>query len=435
MPTVAVIGAGVIGLSCAWALRKQGADVLVLDPRAPGTACSAGNAGWIVPAMSGPIPAPGLVGTSLKWMLKRDSPLYIRPRVDPAFSAWLFRFWRNCRAQPYQAGLDAVASLNQRTMALFDELQADGVRFEMRCEGLLYAGLSQAAVTHAFEEVRLLERFGYQRPELLDGAGLRQLEPGLSRNVAGGFLVREERHVRPETLTAGLASWLAERDVDVRIGKAHAVIGAQRRGRGVRALVTRAGTVEADQFVLAAGAWSGPLARQLGCRLPVEAGKGYSVTVARDDAPLGRPIDLIEARVACTPFDGALRLAGTMELSGLNLRLAPERLAAIRHAGDQYLGDWRGGDEHAWVGMRPLTPDGLPLIGLLPGADNLYVATGHAMLGVTLAPATGEALARYMLGDVRASEAQLAPFDPGRFQRRQRRRTSRGGHETDKASV
>jgi D-amino-acid dehydrogenase len=283
--------------------------------------------------------------------------------------------------------------------------------------------------------VRLLERFGYQRPELLDGAELRRLEPGLSRNVAGGFLVREERHVRPETLTAGLASWLTERGVDIRIGKAHAVIDAQRRGRDVRALVTRAGAVEADQFVLAAGAWSGRLAHQLGCRLPVEAGKGYSVTVARDDAPLGRPVDMIEARVACTPFDGALRLAGTMELSGLNLRLAPERLAAIRRAGEQYLADWRGGEEHAWVGMRPLTPDGLPLIGLLPGADNLYVATGHAMLGVTLAPATGEALARHMLDDTRASETQLAPFDPGRFQRHQRRLAPRSGHEAYRVNV
>jgi D-amino-acid dehydrogenase len=425
----------VIGLSCAWALRRRGAEVLVLDPRAPGTACSAGNAGWIVPAMSGPIPAPGLVGTSLKWMLKRDSPLYIRPRVDPAFSAWLYRFWRNCRSAPYQAGLDAVASLNQRTMALFDALQADGVRFQMRHDGLLYAGLSRTAVAHALDEVRLLERFGYQRPELLDGAELRRLEPGLSRNVAGGFLVQEERHVRPETLTAGLASWLSERAVDMRIGKAHAVIGVQRHGRDVRALETRAGAVEADQFVLAAGAWTGALGQQLGCRLPVEAGKGYSVTVERDDAPLGRPVDMIEARVACTPFDGALRLAGTMELSGLNLRLAPERLAAIRGAGDQYLADWRGGDEHAWVGMRPLTPDGLPLIGLLPGADNLYVATGHAMLGVTLAPATGDALARYMLGDSSASGAQLTPFDPGRFQRQHRRRAPGNGHEAHLGNV
>jgi D-amino-acid dehydrogenase len=213
------------------------------------------------------------------------------------------------------------------------------------------------------------------------------------------------------------------------------VIDAQRRGRDVRALVTRAGAVEADQFVLAAGAWSGRLAHQLGCRLPVEAGKGYSVTVARDDAPLGRPVDMIEARVACTPFDGALRLAGTMELSGLNLRLAPERLAAIRRAGEQYLADWRGGEEHAWVGMRPLTPDGLPLIGLLPGADNLYVATGHAMLGVTLAPATGEALARHMLDDTRASVTQLAPFDPGRFQRQRRRLAPPGGNEAYRVNV
>jgi D-amino-acid dehydrogenase len=320
-------------------------------------------------------------------------------------------------------------------MALFDELQSDGVRFQMRRDGLLYAGLSLQAAAHALQEVRLLERFGYRRPELLDGPALRRLEPGLSHAVAGGFLVPEERHVRPETLTSGLADWLTERGVELRIGRPHAVIGVRRRGPLARALVTRAGDVEADQGVLAAGAWSGALAAQLGCRLPVEAGKGYSVTVARDDAPIGRPVDLIEARVACTPFDGALRLAGTMELSGRNLRVEPERLAAIRRAGDRYLADWRGANEQAWVGMRPLTPDGLPLIGLLPGSENVFVATGHAMLGVTLAPATGEALARRMLEDTRASELHLAPFDPSRFQHTRLWRGSRVARRMANASV
>ena len=421
MAKVAVIGAGVIGLSCAWALRKQGADVLVLDPRQPGTACSAGNAGWIVPAMSGPIPAPGLVGTSLKWMLRGDSPLYIKPRVDPAFSTWLLRFWRNCRAAPFAAGLDAVARLNSQTMQLFDALRTDGVAFEMHGAGLLYAGLHRTAVDHALEEVRLLARFGYQRPDVLSGADLRRLEPGLSNAVTGGFLVEEERHVRPETLTAGLADWLTERGVELRIGREHSVTGSNRSGRALRELQTRAGAIAVDQVVIAAGAWSGRLAARFGQRLPIEAGKGYSVTVARADAPLQRPVDFIEARVACSPFDGALRLAGTMELSGLNLRLAPERIAAIRRAGSRYLADWRDGDERPWVGMRPLTPDGLPLIGRLPGADNVYVATGHAMLGVTLAPATGAALARMMVDADSQVAAELAPFDPARFTRGERR--------------
>jgi D-amino-acid dehydrogenase len=149
--------------------------------------------------------------------------------------------------------------------------------------------------------------------------------------------------------------------------------------------------------------------------LPIEAGKGYSVTIEHPRRTVRRPLDLIEARLAVTPFRDGLRLAGTMELSGLNLRLEPRRVEAIRRAGDRYLGDWRGGTrEHVWVGMRPLTPDGLPAMGLAPGSDNVYVATGHQMLGVTLAPATGMALAELMLTG--HSDVDLRPFAPFRFQ-------------------
>lgn len=368
--------------------------------------------------MSAPIPAPGLVGTSLKWMTRRDSPLYIRPTLDPAFAAWIIRFWRNCRPGPYAAGLHAVAALNRRTMTLFDHLVADGVRFEMHADGLLFAGLHRSAVARALEEVWPLERIGYRRPELLSGDALRRLEPGLSSAVAGGFLVEEERHVRPESFASGLADWLRERGVALLSGPERAVVGLRRRGSELTALVTLAGDVPADAVVLAAGAWSGALGARLGFAIPVQAGKGYSVTVSRPVAALQRPVDLIEARVACTPFDGALRLAGTMELSGVNLRMRPERLAAIRRAGDRYLAGWHGAEERPWVGMRPLTPDGLPLLGRLPGTANGFVATGHAMLGVTLAPATAEALAQLVLTG--SSEANLAPFDPARFTRSMR---------------
>jgi D-amino-acid dehydrogenase len=412
MGRTVVIGAGVIGLACAYELRKRGADVLVLDRGPVGAGASAGNAGWVVPGISGPVPSPGLVGQSIRWMARRDSPLYIKPRVDPAFSRWLWHFWRNCRPGPYHAAIDAVAELNRRTMPLLDEWRAAGVRFEMHAAGLLFAGLSRAAVERAVEEVYLFERFGYQRPALLDTDGVRELEPGLSPQVAGGFLVAEERHVRPESLTAGLAATLEERGVEVRSGVE--VTQTEQRGTAVSYIVTNQGREPADQVVLAAGAWSGELARRFGSRLPIEAGKGYSITVDQPEQTIGRPLDLIEARVAGTPFDGALRLAGTMELSGLNLRIEPARVEAIRRAAMRYLG-WkpRGARELVWVGMRPLTPDGLPIIGRMPGVDNLYAATGHAMLGVTLAPSTAEALADQITTG--SASVDLAPFDPRRF--------------------
>lgn len=412
MAKVVVVGAGVVGLASAYELRRRGAQVAVVDLGQPGAGASAGNAGWVVPVISTPLPAPGLVATSLKWMLRPDSPLYIKPRADPAFSRWLWRFWRNCRSDLYLAGLDSLGRLNQRTMPLFDDLHANGVRFEMHEAGLLFVSLNAALLEHAQEEVAQLAAFGYTRPPLLSATQVRELEPGLAPEVAGGLLVEQERHVRPETLTAGLVAWLEERGVAIHAGVE--VLDLQRHDGQVTGVVTRDGTLAADQVLLAAGAWTGELARRLGFPLPIEAGKGYSITYERPDHQLRYPLDLIEARVAVTPFDDALRLAGTMELSGLNLRLEPARVEAIRRAGRRFLGAWaRGSRERVWVGMRPLTPDGLPVIGRLPGSENVYVNGGHQMLGVTLAPASGGAIAQLMLSG--ACDVDLAPFDPARF--------------------
>ncbi len=350
----------------------------------------------------------------MRWMLQRDSPLYIKPRLDPRFAGWLTSFWRNCDTETYNRGLHALSELNQQTMPLFDRWKAEGIDFEMHHAGLLFLGLSREAVEHAAADVELLERFGYRRPSIMSGNEVRELEPGLTAAVAGGFLVEEERHVRPEKLSAGLVSRLRGEGIEIRSGVD--VTGVDQSHREIRAVRTSAGSVAADRVVIAAGAWTGQVAKRFGFPLPIEAGKGYSVTIEQPRRTVGRPLDLIEAHVAVTPFDNGLRLAGTMELSGLNLRLEPRRVEAIRRAGDRYLGEWRGGRaERVWVGMRPLTPDGLPVIGRAPGSDNLYVAGGHQMLGITLAPSTGDALAKMIL-DEDVGEL-LRPFDPARFQR------------------
>jgi D-amino-acid dehydrogenase len=387
MTRVVVVGAGVIGLASAWALRKRGADVVVLERGLPGMGASAGNAGWIVPSMSTPLPAPGLVRTSLKWMLHNDSPLYIKPRFNPSFARWMWGFYRNCRPGPFEAGMNALVELNRRTFPMLDQMRADGVAFEMHSAGLLYVGLTRENVVNAHEHHAVLERYGYRLPPILDAVQVHALEPSLAPEVAGGFHLEDERHVRPESFTAGLVEWLTERGVEVRSGVE--VTGIERQGGGVRAVATNLGPIEADAVLLAAGAWSGAVAKRMGFALPMEAGKGYSITIDQPPLDVRHPLDMIEARAAITPFDGALRVAGTMELSGLNVKLLQPRVEAIRRAGRRYLAGWQdGGKEHVWVGMRPLSPDGLPIIGRVPGAGNLFAATGHQMLGVTLAPAT-----------------------------------------------
>jgi D-amino-acid dehydrogenase len=414
-----IVGAGIIGLACAFELLQRGEQVVLIDQGEPGAACSAGNAGWVVPAMSAPVPSPGLVGTSLRWMLRRDSPLYIRPRIDPKFALWLLRFWANCRPAPFHAGLSAVAEINRQTMEGFDRWRSEGLSFEMRQAGVIFAGLSARAVAAARADVERLTAFGYAKPESLSATELRALEPALSPGISGGFLVPDERLVRPESLTAALRDAALALGGEIRARTT--VTGFRRTGRRIDAVTTETGDVPAERVLLCAGAWSVTLARRCGTRLPVEAGKGYSLTIdlADDAVPITRPIDFIEARVACTPFAGALRLAGTMELSGLNLRLEPARVAPLRNAWQRYAGELPSGtSETAWVGMRPMTPDGLPLIGPLPGIENGWVATGHAMLGVTLAPNTASAISNAMLDS--QLDPRLAAFDPGRFHRKHR---------------
>jgi D-amino-acid dehydrogenase len=416
MSRVVVIGGGVIGLSTAYHAARHGHSVVILERGEPGMACSAGNMGWIVPSMSDPLPAPGVPSESLKWMLKRDSPLYIDPRFALTSPGWLWRFWRHCNPRDYARGLAAVAALNQRTFELYDQLEADGVRFEMRREGLLFAFLTANGLESTIASFARLTALGLSPVRRMSRDEVIAMEPALSPRVHGGAWVTEEGYVRPETLCAGLVVRLRELGCEIRSGVE--VTGAARNGAGrLVAVRTTAGEVAGDGFVIAAGAWSGRLARHFGFSLPVEAGKGYSVTITEPTARVSRPLYLHEPHVGLSPYRGALRIGGTMELSGLNTRLVPARIAAIRRAAAAYVPDCqRGGAQVEWTGMRPLTPDGLPAIGRAPGWDNLYLATGHAMLGVTLAAVTGLAVAELLTRGT--SSFDLSPFDPGRWGRR-----------------
>lgn len=410
-----VIGAGVIGLLAAHELVRRGEHVIVYDQGRPGAACSAGNAGWIVPSFSGPLPAPGLVAGTLGTLVNSANPFYVRPRLNLDLGRWLWEFWRHCNPRDYEAGYEAIVALNRGTMAGFDALEAAGVEFEMHRAGLLYVFLSDAGRGHHLDDLARLTRHGYAPPRELTGAEVRQREPGLSPAVIGGLLVEGERHVRPETLAGGLADRLTHMGAQVRSGIE--VTGVVRRGHEVRAVATPEGQAAADRVLVAAGAWSGLLARRIGFRLPLLPGNGYSITVCRPALRLGHALHLSEARLACSPFRGALRVAGTVEITSIATGINRVRIAAIRTAASRYLNNWaEGAGAVEWMGMRPFLPDGLPAIGRAPGFDNLYVAAGHGMLGITLAPATGAAIADLMVRG--RADVDLAPFDPGRFTRR-----------------
>jgi len=303
MGRLLVIGGGVIGLACAYQLRRRGERVTVLDRGVAGDACSSGNAGWIVPSFSGPLPAPGMVRASFQGMLSPGRPFYIRPRAGGEFAAWLWNFWRHSNPRTYHAGLEAVAAFNVNTMALFDALEADGVPFEMHRVWVLFTFLRTAAADHWLDDLNRMRAYGYGGLTRLTGDEVRDLEPWVAREVTAGLLVGQERHVRPETLTAGFVKRLSDLGVEMHSGVA--VTDFRRRAATVTAAVTPAGAVEADTFLIAAGVWSASLARRIGVRLPIQAGKGYSITVVNPVLRLQHAIQLGEAKIACSSFQPA----------------------------------------------------------------------------------------------------------------------------------
>jgi D-amino-acid dehydrogenase len=409
---VVVVGGGVVGLCCAHSLRRAGADVTILDRGECGQATSLGNGGWVTPVLSTPLPAPGVTRQALRWMLDPASPLLVRPRLDRAFLSWCWQFARHCTPGRFEAGARALLALNAPTLRLYDDLQAAGVEFEMHAAGLIVVALGDAYLEHEWEGLQELKRLGYPGPiDRLDASAVRELEPALNPKVAGGVHVHDERHVRPESLTAGLLRSLHESGATVRDGVD--VTGITRDGSGWK-VATSAGPIEADRVVVAAGIWSRPLLAGLGTTLPLEAAKGYSVTVPSNGLTARHALMFGEAKVAFTPFDGSVRFAGTLELAGEDLSLKPRRVGAIVKAASRYLDDFHADDAApAWAGLRQFLPDGLPVIGRVPTADGVYVATGHGMLGVTLAPATAHALTPLVLEDRLAPE--LEPLRADRF--------------------
>ena len=384
---VVVVGGGVVGLSCALALAQRGCDVTVLEGEAVGAGASQGNAGWVFPALAGPVPAPGVVSQALRWLGRPTSPLYLAPRPDPALLGWLLRFARHCTAQQFRAGLEATAELARGAFAAYDALAGAGVELQEHRDGLLFAYADDADLRHHLGELELCRPYGYA-PQVATGPDVGALEPSLGARVVAAALVEQERHVRPEQLCTALAEALGRAGGKVVEGTPVDAVVADASG-AVREVRAAGSAWEADAVVLSTGAALAGLLRPHGVRLPVQAGKGYSVDLAPAPIALRRPLYLHGARVALSPFDGMLRVAGTMELSGINTRLVPGRAEALLVAAREYLPALEGARGRAWVGMRPMLPDGLPVIGPVAARRGLFVAGGHAMLGVTLGPVTG----------------------------------------------
>jgi D-amino-acid dehydrogenase len=416
-PAIVVIGAGVIGICAAWFLARRGARVVVLEREGVAAGASEGNAGTISPGHP-PINRPGRVTQALRSLRDPLSPLFVAPRWDPALARWLWRFARHCGPEDVERGMSALAPLGQATPDLFDEvIETAGIDCDYRKDGYLEVFRTEAGLAAGRAEAELIARHGFS-PERLAGDAIREREPAFGPDVRGGWHHPEGSTVNPRRFVVGLAQACRARGVEIRTGADVAAVRVEAgRARGVE--LRDGQRIDAGAVLVATGAYGRGLLEGLGRGLPVQPAKGYHQD--RDPRregtpPLSTACLLGEGSVFCTPMDGFVRFAGTLEFSGLNHEIRRDRLAQLTRVAARYLeglGPAEPLDE--WVGLRPMTPDGLPAIGPVPGVEGLHVATGHGMLGLTFGPVTGKLVAETIV-DGRPS-VPLGPFDPGRFLR------------------
>ena len=443
-----VVGGGVIGLSCAYYLTRGGAEVVVLERDRVGAGASSGNAGT-VSAGHPPLNRPGRIGEAIRRMLDPTSPLYVKPRWDPDLWRWLYGFARHCTEDHVEHAMRVMAPLGKDALALFDALIAEeGIDCDYRPDGYFDVCATMKALESARHEAAIIKRYGYH-PEVVDGDELRRREPAFAPELLGGVYYPEAAILRPERFLEGLSAAVRRHGGRILEGvsvEALDIEAGRIRGIRTREPVTRNKALygyssssggsgnrdegpartgpardrrehlSGDAVVLATGPFSAHLAAQVGVRLPVEPGKGYhrDIEVGPNGAPPLRVACVLnETSVFCTPMDTFVRFAGTMEFSGLNRIMRPARLRQLTVAARgalPELGPARAASE--WVGLRPMSMDGLPIVGLLGDVEGLSIATGHGMLGLTLGPVTGEIIANLVL---RGGDPRLEHLAPARF--------------------
>ncbi|MGO3021911.1 MAG: FAD-dependent oxidoreductase [Brevibacterium sp.] len=415
MKTV-IIGGGVVGLTTAYELALSGHNVTVIEAGRCGAGASHGNAAKVAIAESTPVPAPGVLLQGIRWMLNPDSPLSIRPSLAPGYLTFLLRMAAHCNARDFDAGLELHLRLGEDANDLFDEYQTQGIDFEMHDRGVLLAFETRERFDEHCPSLPAFEAAGH-RPQRLHDDEVREAEPALSDRIRHGLFFPADRQIEPDSLTAGLVAKLSALGVDVR--EHTRVQRFIRTGESVTAVVTSdAEVITADAHVISAGVPSGALAAQLGQNIPIRSGKGYSIDYSPAPIRLRTSLTLEDARVAVTPLNGMLRLAGTMEFGSTDDDVNEVRVGAIRRAAQEAFREWGDGrgELAPWAGSRPMTPDGLPVIGRLDSVANVYINSGHAMLGLTLAPGSARLLAGLMTdGGSTLPDDLLARVSPNRF--------------------
>lgn len=418
---VVVIGGGVIGATCAYYLSKHDCEVTLIDKGEFGRACSHGNCGLVCPSHVLPLAAPGAFGRALKSLLSRDAPFRVKPRIDPALWSWLVRFARRCNAKDLLAAGQAIQALLNSSRTLYDDiLSEEAIECEFEARGLLFVFQTAPAMEHyATTDKQLGETFGVTS-QRFNGTALTDLEPALKSGLAGGWLYESDAHLRPDRLMSAWKQVLLARGVvihercDFEGFARNGIRQNSESGNPTPAAKTSLGDQPADAFVVATGAWTPLLRKHLGCPIPIEPGKGYSITMPRPARCPTYPLILEEHHVAVTPLASGYRLGSTMEFAGYDSTLNPRRLDLLRRGASHYLHEPLGEPvQEEWFGWRPMTYDGLPIIDRSPAFSNVWIAAGHNMLGLSMAPATGKLVAE-LIGD-EPTHLDPRPYAVSRF--------------------
>ncbi|MBT8367699.1 MAG: FAD-dependent oxidoreductase [Deltaproteobacteria bacterium] len=412
-----IIGGGAIGICCAFYLDALGKNVLLVEKNDICSGSSYGNAGLIVPSYSIPLAAPGVISQGLKWTFNPQSPFYIKPRLDRKLLAWLWKFRGACNKHHVRQSTPVLHELHSASLKLFGELaNIEGMDFALEKKGLLELFITQEGFDKGIEDIRLITEFGIEN-RILKKKELNEFIEGIRTAAVGGAYLPHDAHLIPERFVHQLARHIEKRGV--RLLTSCEVFDFEASDRHVTGIKTTRGDIMAEEIVLAGGFRSTQLAQNLQLNLSMQPAKGYSITFKRPAVCPSLPVAMAEAKVVLTPMEDTLRFAGTLELAGFDQSINLRRVQAIFKAVRAYFPDI---DPNAlelleiWRGLRPCSPDGLPYLGRAPRYDNVIIATGHGMLGISLAPITGKIVSQ-LTSDQKPS-LNIAALNVERFTRR-----------------
>lgn len=409
----AVIGSGVIGTACAHFLSEAGWKVTMFDRGSFGKGCSHANCGLVVPSHVLPLAMPGAIRSTLKTLFQRNSPLAIRPGLNFGLYRWLYNFAGCCKRDKMLETGRAISALLNSSLGLYKDIIAkESLDCEWETKGCVFVLQSKRGMEH-FAEMDALQREHYGiAAERWDEEQLLEREPALKPGLAGAWYYERDSHLRPDRLLASWRKALEARGVSIR---EQCEVKRFRGNKGtLKSVETSAGEVAADAFIVATGAWTPLLNRELKCQIPIQPGKGYSITMPRPVVCPKYPLLLEEHRVAVTPMQSGYRLGSMMEFVGYNSSLHPKRVQILKEGAALYLKEpYVEPVQETWFGWRPMTYDGKPIIDFSPAYQNVLIAAGHNMLGLSMAPATGRLVAELLTG--KPPHIDPAPYSVKRF--------------------